>query len=293
MRQVEVSRTIVFDAPAPGPGVLRGADRRQPRHRPPRQRRDHLRPPHPPRHPRRLPHCHRPPRRRPGRRRGRAERLLQALAGQAVPQGRPGDADRDRHQRPPRPGLQRPPAQPGRASGQGPCGATAAYWMLNAPARAPSSRVQPLSGSRTRPLTADGRRTPALRFGDPRVMALAGALCSDPARRHRHHQQEPARLDDRTARTPPTAAGQMTYDLRRLRLHRADPPDRAHQPLRPHPRRHHSSPSSTPSCTTGCCARSWPPTSPRHPAELRAALRTIDQHIDALHHPAPGSATAA
>jgi hypothetical protein len=25
---------------------------------------------------------------------------------------------------------------------------------------------------------ADGRRTPALRFGDPRVMALAGALCA-------------------------------------------------------------------------------------------------------------------
>jgi len=24
---------------------------------------------------------------------------------------------------------------------------------------------------------AKGRRTPALRFGDPRVMALAGALC--------------------------------------------------------------------------------------------------------------------
>ena len=31
-----------------------------------------------------------------------------------------GDADRDRRQRPPRPGLQRPPAQPGRAPGQGP-----------------------------------------------------------------------------------------------------------------------------------------------------------------------------
>ena len=47
---------------APRPGVLRGPDRRQPRHRPPRQRRDHLQAPHPPRHPRRLPHRHRPPR---------------------------------------------------------------------------------------------------------------------------------------------------------------------------------------------------------------------------------------
>jgi len=39
------------------------------------------------------------------------------------------------------------------------------------------------------------------------------------ARGHRHHQQEPARLDDRTGllHTPYTP-GQMTYDLRRLRL---------------------------------------------------------------------------
>ena len=29
--------------------------------------------------------------------------------------------------------------------------ATTAYWKLNVPARAPSSRAQPLSGSRTRP----------------------------------------------------------------------------------------------------------------------------------------------
>ena len=121
MRQVEVSRTLVLRRAPPGPGVLRGADRRQPRHRPPRQRRDHLQAPHPPRHPRRLPHCHRPPRGRPGHRRGRAQRLLQALADQAVPQRRPGDADRDRHQRPPRPRLQRPAAQPGRTPGQGPC----------------------------------------------------------------------------------------------------------------------------------------------------------------------------
>ena len=33
-----------------------------------------------------------------------------------------GDADRDRHQRPPRPGLQRPPAQPGSTPGQSPRG---------------------------------------------------------------------------------------------------------------------------------------------------------------------------
>ena len=34
---------------------------------------------------------------------------------------------------------------------------------------------------------------------------------------HRHHQQEPARLDDRLAARP-YSPGQITYDLRRLRL---------------------------------------------------------------------------
>ena len=35
MRQVEVSRTLVFDAPAARPRILRGTGHRQPRHRPP------------------------------------------------------------------------------------------------------------------------------------------------------------------------------------------------------------------------------------------------------------------
>ena len=61
---------------------------------------------------------------------------------------------------PPRPGLQRPPAQPGRTAGQGPGGsAILGSWPWPAP-------------------------------------------LLHPAGRHRHHQQEPARLDDRTARRP-------------------------------------------------------------------------------------------
>ena len=49
MRQIETSRTIVFDAPRHARGVLRSPGRRQPRHRPPRPRRAHLRrPPRPP-----------------------------------------------------------------------------------------------------------------------------------------------------------------------------------------------------------------------------------------------------
>ena len=49
-------------------------------------------------------------------------------------------------------------------------------------------------------LTEDGRRAPALRFGDPRVQAPGRRPMHQRARRHRHDQQEPARLDDRTAR---------------------------------------------------------------------------------------------
>src|SRR5258707_12400466 len=65
---------------------------------------------------------------------------------------------------------------------------------------------------------ADGRRTPALRFGHPRVMALAGALC--------HSLLAATGFTNKHLRVLMTGllgdsrytAGQMTYDLRRLRL---------------------------------------------------------------------------
>jgi hypothetical protein len=64
---------------------------------------------------------------------------------------------------------------------------------------------------------ADGRRTPALRFGDPRVMALAGALCQTllaaTGFTSKNLRVLIAGLPGSTY-TP----GQMTYDLRRLRL---------------------------------------------------------------------------
>jgi hypothetical protein len=49
---------------------------------------------------------------------------------------------------------------------------------------------------------AAGRRATAMRFGDSRVQALARRPVRHRGRRHRHHQQEPARPDDRTARRP-------------------------------------------------------------------------------------------
>src|SRR5690348_16900403 len=65
---------------------------------------------------------------------------------------------------------------------------------------------------------AEGRRTPALRFGDPRVMALAGALChtllAATGFTNKHLRVLMTGLLGGSAYTP----GQMTYDLRRLRL---------------------------------------------------------------------------
>jgi hypothetical protein len=65
------------------------------------------------------------------------------------------------------------------------------------------------------PSIEDGLPAPALRFGDPRVMALLSSLCS-----YRHPF---AGLTNRTLRElvatfiPGYSARQMTYDLRRLR----------------------------------------------------------------------------
>ncbi len=68
-----------------------------------------------------------------------------------------------------------------------------------------------------RPTLEEGRRAPALRFGDPRVMALAGALCAC--------QHTVAGFTNRNLRAQvstllgvPYSMGQMSYDLRRLRM---------------------------------------------------------------------------
>ena len=66
-------------------------------------------------------------------------------------------------------------------------------------------------------VNAEGRRTPALRFGDPRVMALTGALCQTllaaTGFTNKHLRVLIAGLLGSDYRP-----GQMTYDLRRLRL---------------------------------------------------------------------------
>jgi hypothetical protein len=69
------------------------------------------------------------------------------------------------------------------------------------------------------PYDREGQRTGALRFGDTRAMALAGALC--------HELHAVAGFTNKTLRTLVAAhlghdnysASRMSYDLRRLRLH--------------------------------------------------------------------------
>jgi hypothetical protein len=112
-----------------------------------------------------------------------------------------------------------------------------------------------------RPTLQDGRRAPALRFGDPRVMALVGALCTC--------LHVVAGFTNRSLRARvatllgvPYSMGQMSYDLRRLRM-------KGLITRLPHSNTYvltpdgHESPSSTPSSTTGSCGH-WPrPTTTR------------------------------
>jgi hypothetical protein len=68
-----------------------------------------------------------------------------------------------------------------------------------------------------RPTICDGRRAPALRFGDPRVMALVGALCAG-AHLVAGFTNRSLRARVSTLLDQPYTSGQMSYDLRRLRL---------------------------------------------------------------------------
>jgi len=73
----------------------------------------------------------------------------------------------------------------------------------------------------TSPVRVDDQRAAGLRFGDRRVHALMHALClfalAPTGFRHREFRDHVAQLQGRDPHT--YAAGAMTYDLRRLRLH--------------------------------------------------------------------------
>ena len=164
----------------------------------------------------------------------------------------------------------------GRAAEPRPVPSTVACSILNGSGRVVSLRAQPLSGSRVLTLTADGRRAPALRFGDPRVMALFGALCvclNALGFTNRSLRAQVSRLLG-VAYT----VNQMSYDLGRLRLNGLI--ERIHDTntylLTPDGQRvaifytkvHNR-------LLRPLLAADEPPA----PIELRAALRTIDQHV--------------
>ena len=92
--QAEFALTQVFDRPAQGAGLLRGGGAREPRHGSARPRAVDLRPARQPAHPLAVSHPRHHRRSHPV-----AARRLQALAHQAVPQGRTRPAHRDGHQR--------------------------------------------------------------------------------------------------------------------------------------------------------------------------------------------------
>jgi hypothetical protein len=125
---------------------------------------------------------------------------------------------------------------------------------------------------------AEGRRTPALRFGDPRVMALAGALCQTllaaTGFTNKNLRVLIAGLLG-SAYTP----GQMTYDLRRLRLNGL---------IRrlPHTNRYTLTEDGVRIAVfyTKVYNRLLVPLTaanqPQAPPELRAALAAITRHVD-------------
>jgi len=125
---------------------------------------------------------------------------------------------------------------------------------------------------------ADGRRTPALRFGDPRVMALAGALCTTLLAATGITNKSLRALMTGLLHTP-YSPGQMTYDLRRLRLHGL---------IRRlgHTNRYVLTPDGIKVAVfyTKLHNRLLRPLlaadQPPAPTELRAALRTLDQYVD-------------
>jgi len=124
---------------------------------------------------------------------------------------------------------------------------------------------------------ADGRRTPALRFGDPRVMALAGALCTTLLAATGITNKSLRALMTGLLHAPYTP-GQMTYDLRRLRL--AGLIRRIERT-----NRYVLTPDGIKVTVfyTKLHNRLLRPLlaadQPQAPPELRAALRAIDQHI--------------
>jgi len=125
---------------------------------------------------------------------------------------------------------------------------------------------------------AEGQRTPALRFGDPRVMALAGALCQTLLAATGFTNKNLRVLIAGLLGSAYTR-GQMTYDLRRLRINGL---------IRrlPHTNRYTLTDDGIRIAVfyTKIYNRLLVPLTaanqPQAPPELRAALAAITRHVD-------------
>jgi len=125
----------------------------------------------------------------------------------------------------------------------------------------------------SQPYAWEGQRTGALRFGDVRAMALAGALCMV--------VHAVAGFSNRSLRAlvagllgTTYTASQMTYDLRRLRLHGLIQRLPGTHTYLPTPTAS-GWPCSTPRSTTGCWRRCWPPTTrQRRPRSATPSARS-------------------
>jgi hypothetical protein len=106
----------------------------------------------------------------------------------------------------PRPGLQRPPAQPRRTTGQG---RAINGRILNAE-RAGQATVlaSPAFERIAHPsVTADGRRTSALRFGDPHNRLLRPLMAADQPPRHPRRSARPCTPSTSTSTTTSPTRG--------------------------------------------------------------------------------------
>jgi hypothetical protein len=126
-------------------------------------------------------------------------------------------------------------------------------------------------------LTEDGRRSPALRFGDPRVMALLGALCVGLNALGFTNRSLRARVSHLLG--VGHTVNQMSYDLARLRtkgMIRRRPGTNTYD-LTPDGLRVAIFYTKVHDRLLGpLIAADTPPA----PAELRTALRTIERHIE-------------
>ena len=86
-------------------------------------------------------------------------------------------------------------------------------------------------------LTEDGRRAPALRFGDPRVQALAGALCTSVLAVTGITNKSLRALMTGLLGGTAYTTNQASYDLARLPRQRAHRPHPGQEPLPAHRRR--------------------------------------------------------